>query len=243
MNILVVGDSLSFPRGHKSQRVGETWPPLLQRGLSAYVWNRSQPASTSKTVLENLQQLNFYCAYPTSKLDAIIIQVGIVDATPRDFNLLIHRAILRLPKGKSAVRTAFRALSKTLHWKRRPWISTKEFKLNLSKIIRLCAEIAHAVIFVSIAPPRHHLLSNEPDLPELVKTYNQTMQASVLAFGENFAMFIDPWQTVSDLQMDSLLLADGHHLSYEGHLHLAQSLGEFISQPSIHKYSGLPVHD
>lgn len=83
--VLIVGDSLSMVRPGDGLYLNDIYPYLLQEQLGAgyYVVNASQRANdTSKVVLDSYLSESV-CS---SRADVVVLQLGIVDCTPRLFS-------------------------------------------------------------------------------------------------------------------------------------------------------------
>ena len=85
MKILIIGDSLTFAHG---VNIDDTWPFLLQKN-GHKVTHRGRGGSTIAKVLDELHEIKDWSNEKTNKyplyFDICIVQVGIVDATPRPF--------------------------------------------------------------------------------------------------------------------------------------------------------------
>ena len=73
MRIEVLGDSISFPRRSKCQKLSESWPFLLGRLLGTEsVLFRSKGGATSKEVADEASEL---ASYLDAEFDLAIVQV------------------------------------------------------------------------------------------------------------------------------------------------------------------------
>jgi hypothetical protein len=217
--ILVLGDSLAYPRAHKGQKICETWPALVQSYSSdTYLWNRSYPASTSHDILVNMQQLMFYCRLDYPQIDLTVVQVGICDATPRDLPRAFESLLSVLPRGATRIGNMIIALLKLFRIRQKPWVSIGDFENNICKIADNALIISKEVVFISIAPPCHFLLINRPGLDKDVLRYNLAIKHAIL--NKPTCTLIDPLP----IDASDCLLEDGHHLTSRGHQLIAKNI-------------------
>jgi lysophospholipase L1-like esterase len=217
--ILVLGDSLAFPRAHKGQKICETWPALLQRySIDTYLWNRAYPASTSHDVLANIQQLMFYCHVDYPQIDLIVVQVGICDATPRDLPKSFERLLSLLPRGSARISSMIVLLLKLFRLRQQPWVRIEDFENNICKIADSSLILSKEVYFISIAPPCHYLLINRPGLDKDVLRYNLAIERALQ--NKPKCTLINPLP----IDASDCLLEDGHHLTLTGHQLIAKTI-------------------
>lgn len=230
MNILIIGDSLSYPRLHKDQLIADSWPRKLFEKTSAYIWNRSIPGATSATLIKDLDCLGFYCSKFSNNFDAAIVQVGIVDATPRDFSLLLQRILNKVPfLFRNYVANALSYFKKVLGFKSSPWVSVAQFRENIISIIAALSGMTKSVVFIKIAPPQHYLCSNVPGVFKSVMLYNKVLDdVQGYSLGGTQVYILSPWDSLSHERLASMILSDGHHLSAEGHVFLGEKIGDLI---------------
>lgn len=218
-SILVLGDSLAFPRAHKGQKICETWPVLLQSHFAdAYLWNRAYPASTSYDVIVNIMQLLDYCRLDYPQFDLAVIQVGIVDATPRELPKYVERLLSVLPRGRTRIGNMITAFRKSFRIRQQPWVGLQDFERNICEIADASLILAEKVYFVCIAPPQHYLLINCPDLDKDVVLYNLAIERALL--NRPMCTFVNPFL----IDASDSLLKDGHHLTLIGHQLIAKTI-------------------
>ena len=90
-----------------------------------------------------------------------------------------------------------------------------KFEENVRKIQKVGSQLATKVVFIEIAKPAHFLIDNCGDFSDVVDNYNTVLkkiskEGYLCVFG--------------DVQMDKLLLPDGHHLTKDGHKKIADKI-------------------
>src|SRR6185312_5176013 len=86
--ILILGDSLPFPRPHKGQPVNVTWPALVKAQLpDADVWLRATPRSCILDVIKEF----FFFTDSLPDFDFVVVQTGIVDCAPRPYSRWVYK--------------------------------------------------------------------------------------------------------------------------------------------------------
>ena len=221
--ILVLGDSLPLPRPRHGQPLDETWPAHLKRKHPDLdLWVRAREASTAFDVWEEFAKLSQSMA----AFQALIIQVGIVDCCPRPYPFVVERFLRAFLSHE-----AKRAVNRRLYtFPIRPWISEGKF-LNYLETVLTEAFAGNGTLFavlVGIAPPAHGLLLKLPRAPRYVERYNLLLHdlAKNPKFGGRVVL-ADPFRPHPD---ETLLIADGHHLSARGHRIVAESIDACLEQ-------------
>jgi hypothetical protein len=171
---------------------------------------RANGSSTIKDVYKEASYLsNYWFGSPKSKkFDAVFVQVGIVDVSPRIFPKPLYPIVSRVPLLCNVLRS--RLLNSTFG---RPWSSPHHFQRYASLLYESLAFFSDRILFIEIAPPAHFMLDNLGDFSNDVKTFNQIL----FDLGKEKS-FVRCWQ---DRPAKDLLLPDGHHLNMEGHRHVA----------------------
>lgn len=220
MKILVLGDSLAFPRHTKGQSLEHAWPDLVANRIPGSVlWQRARAANMSSGVLDEARELNFFFG-DTVPFDVVVVQVGIVDCCPRP----VPASVLRFLRGFTAGVRIAAMIDKhhgfLVRLRARPWIAAPVFAANVAGAVAALRKLAPRLILLAIAPPRHHLLENAPGVEGQVRLYNQVLRRVVEQHPRG-TLFVDPY---SDSNPDLLVLADGHHLTAKGHASVASAL-------------------
>jgi hypothetical protein len=224
MKLLILGDSLAFPRYHKNQKLEDCWPVLLQKSFSnALVWNRARSGSTVLDVQDELKKLVGFFG-DSKQFDFVMLQVGIVDCCPRsnsEFDRAISKYLLDFPKFGVFLHNKYLEYSSFVRKKMGidfPKVSLVTYSRNLKKVIQMCMLISKQIVLVTIPRPCKYLVVNEPGVLNLYFGYNHEM-IEVARTQANCIFLID-WPDNSN----DFILEDGHHLSNEGHQYLARQI-------------------
>ena len=224
MDVLILGDSLSFGRPKHLIFYRDTWPyKLSEHGFR--VLNRARGGSGIKAVISELKSINnYYMPSSAQKVDErfelCLVQVGIVDVTPRLVDSRLHKLLSWIPIYKrlfvwlSRKSWLYDLIGKS-------WVGEGEIE---GLLIQLDSELQRAAVeffFISVSPPFHRLKENCGDFSELVNDYNKKIDN------------IFPGRRI-DIEFSSdLLLPDGHHLTAEGHQRVAQEILNFIEKRKV----------
>jgi hypothetical protein len=220
-NILVLGDSLTLPRVKNEIYLNDIWPSLIERN-GIRVFNRGRGGSTTVDVLNEANHINYYySSYENKKtFNLCIIQVGIVDCTPRIFSRRIFRFLEKF--GIHNTRLIKNVLRNQKYYRKfgRPWVPIDNFKSNIENIRKKLDNICEKIIFLEIMPPCKHLINNIGDYSLQVGEYNE-----ILSQGKK-DRFINLY---SYENLDLLVLDDGHHLSKLGHANICMKINEYLN--------------
>jgi len=209
MRILILGDSLTFGRPKHNIFLDNTWPYLLENN-NFTVTLRSKGGSTISDIFNEIQELKFYYGnYVKPPFDFLIIQIGIVDVSPRSifyppiFDFLLYKLhldrIAEKIKRSSFIYNSF-SYNKT---------SLVAFNKIKSKINDASIFLSKKIIFIAIAPPIKNLKLNLGDFSKKVDLYNDVLKKC-----NNNQYFLNPYEGED---IEDLILNDGHHLSINGH--------------------------
>ena len=217
--ILVVGDSLPFGRPTSSEPIDvpESWPELLVRDdpeLRLYL--RARGANTSREVLLDIAQTRGY--YSAQYFDRAIVQVGIVDATPRPMPLFASRVIGLGPTdwlGDRIERRINRSRTFYRLWGR-PKVSVSRFESYLTGIVRNLAECSKEIVLIGLQPPSTSLQAK-------VGAYSVQPYNDVLRRVASSSTKAPTAAAILNLPLHK----DGYHLSRRGHESLARFLQDF----------------
>jgi hypothetical protein len=212
MRIIILSDSLGYPR---DLFIKNNYTALLKKSLrqrKILVTVVAIPGATMLKIFNELKKkIHSYKKIKRTKnylFDAIIIQCGIVDCTPRPFNRVVAYMFLRLP----FVNKLYNKLSRSSFFLSRfgrPWVSEKKFYNTILKIQSLASTVAKKIIFLEIAKPSHHLIINCGDFSKTVDKYN-----NILKSFKNRSIFV---KLFNNKLAQTYLLQDGHHLNLQGH--------------------------
>lgn len=221
MRILILGDSLPFPRPHKGQPVDVTWPTLIKAQLpGADVWLRATPRSCILDVIKEF----FFFTDSLPDFDVIIVQTGIVDCAPRPYSRWIYK-FLETFLGMVRLRKIERFSHDHLLWLYgHPWVSQNAF----AKAIRQMVETTHeknpalTTLFVPIAPPTRTIVGTLPGIDHAAALYNKILEREMYALGGEFPCHcVQPFTNSDPFE---ITIEDGHHLSVTGHRLIAEAL-------------------
>jgi hypothetical protein len=153
--------------------------------------------------------------------DATFVEVGIVDVSPRIVSKQLYPYASRMPGFSKLQR------SKRLHKAfGKPWVSPEQFNQNIAAIDEQLSLFSRQVYYIEIAKPAHYFKQNVGDFSESVEVYNRIISQCVGA-----GRFIACW---NGQPVPEFLLPDGHHLSKEGHLAVAEKcLARLRHQPFV----------
>ena len=106
--------------------------------------------------------------------DLCIVQVGIVDVTPRPINKSVTYFIRHVPLIKSVLFKLSRSKN-FLKYFGKPWTSETVFLKKFNLLREKINNFAKKTIFIEIARPTHYLKENCGDFSEKVKKYNKIL--------------------------------------------------------------------
>jgi len=225
MRILILGDSLPFPRPAKGQPLRATWPSLLKERLpQSETWLR---AHTRFTIIDVLKELGFFTESLT-EFDAIIVQTGIVDCAPRPYPHFIARLIdvcVSMPTYRKIERFTHQRL---LWLYRRPWVSEGAFSATAERLVQTAYEYNPTlkVLFIPIAPPNRTIVKSLPGIDSAAGRYNEALEAKVKTLSPKFGcQCLNPFYSANPLDVT---IDDGHHLSSHGHELIADAIAQAL---------------
>jgi len=218
---LILGDSLSFARPKHNISIQDTWPYLLNVELGDYIVFRSKGGGDSISMLNEARHLKSYYSPVDEKymFDWSVVQVGIVDCCPRKTPRQFEFVLTRFVPGGSRIIRFYNRLDIARNYMK-PWVSLENYKKNMLILLGELKVLCKNVYFVEIAPPKHYLVENCGDFCELVSNYNNVL-FELLPNG-----IARPFS--DSIHSSDFLLPDGHHLTKQGHIAVADSLIELI---------------
>lgn len=151
--------------------------------------------------------------------DLCVVQVGIVDRTPRLFSRRVGRLVGRFRVGSRLV-NMLRRIRWQLKSVGKPWVSLGQFERNVIGIKNITSQLAACVCFIEIAKPAHHLVDNCGYYSGVIQEYAAVLK-EILGCG-----YMAAYEGV-DLQ--NQLLPDGHHVAVEGHKKIAEKTLKLLS--------------
>ncbi len=201
MKILIITDSLGCPRVYPEYLPStQAWPIRLQEKYPNNVVYVSMPGLTTKRLYNEIS--NYLKAY---EVDAVIIQVGIVDCAPRALTQNELKILSRIPIVNRVVRFFVKKYrSKMVSFRKVTYTNVRDFRYYTHAITSCFNN--KILFFLPIAPPTKAYEEYNPGVSSNVSCYN-----SILS--EN-AMLIDVY---SGCDSNSIYMEDYHHLNKEGH--------------------------
>ena len=217
---LIIGDSLPVPRPHRGQHMNSTWPMLMKKEFEEIdIWQRCRAGNMSNDVLKEFGMFS-------DSLDcfqSLIVQVGIGDCCPRPYPLTIHKFLLTYEFAKllKFINSYYPPLLKI---RSKPWISPQEFESNIRFITDTTKKRnpSTSVVLIAVGPPCNDMVVKAPGVAEMAVQYNQILRSISESYSKDGGVsFIDPYV---GLVPEPLFLADGHHLTVEGHQVVAKAM-------------------
>lgn len=213
--VLTIGDSLSMPRpwdADSPSGPAECWPNLLSKRLKVgWHWHVGVGGAMVRDIRRYLGRIINYLDPVNCGL--IVVQVGVVDATPRAYPHLIERLLSKAGKLSILTRVVKRIRRARLFYRLwgRPWVSTRAFAKQVSATVLMAKSKNIPIFFTEVAEPGPRLLgltrrSN-------ADRYNQVLRSCVSTLGHGAVVSFRPQ-----------LIADGYHLSVEDHILLVDAI-------------------
>jgi acyl-CoA thioesterase-1 len=224
--IVALADSLALPRDEKGEvlRWEETWPYLLAEQLAGVdVINCGARARSSDQLLGDA----LYEHVALKRPDVVVVQVGIVDCSPRVFTKLEKR-LLGLPVVPAPLRQriiAHRAARRAEITRRDPLgrvhTPPADYARDVARFAQEARPLGARVVFLPVLswPARMELKS--PGHGGNVRLYNDLLRT---AAREQGARFLEPEALVPEAELERAFMADGYHLSAHGSRRVAEHL-------------------
>lgn len=223
--ILIAGDSLGMVRPDEGIFVEDIYPYLLQKTLinDYFVINASQRANNSSRIISEDYAYEHIDAI---KPDVVILQIGIVDCTPRLFTEIqkkimagiaqfpwLKPVISRYIKRKSLRRYDLTKKRKIVH------VPLDKFEINLINFFEKIKSVSPNATFIviNILNPGHVMTSRNFGLVENVMDYNQKLTG----IATNYSSKIIDLFNFTKLSPE-VVLTDGHHIGKRAHQFIAQ---------------------
>jgi lysophospholipase L1-like esterase len=222
--VLVVGDSLSLTRHESGLAYEQIYPVRLQRELpDDIVINGSLRGNSSETVAAE----GYLTEYVRPlRPDTVVIQLGIVDCTPRLFSrgeklalsAMNHTPGLRVVS-RGIISLASRHRRTLTRWRQRCQVRPDDFDRYLRAFAdeaRRCNDSCRFVV-VNIPCPTGVFLESNYRVEALVQQYNGLLEGLVRDFRGSL---VDLYGFTRS--SPGVLLADGYHLNAQAHDFLAR---------------------
>ncbi|MCE4538170.1 SGNH/GDSL hydrolase family protein [Pelomonas sp. P7] len=237
MKLLIAGDSLSMSRHADGISFEQIYAVRIQRAHPAMlVINGSERANSSRRIASE-EYLDEYLR-PLAP-DHVVIQVGVVDCTPRIFTegerrllRLMQRVPLLRAISRAIIRAASRNRAAITRQRNMPMIPLDEFQRHLQAFILEArkARIDCSIAIVNIACPSATFLLRNHGALELVERYNAALQTIASEAG---SQVIDLFAYTR--QHPESLLADGYHINAKAHQFLYEALATHLisAEPNL----------
>jgi len=220
--ILILGDSLAVPRPNDGIHIQDTYAHKLSTYDS--VINRAQEKTSTFKQLKRIKS-----DVAGIKPDIVIIQLGIVDCSPRLFtyrqhqflsflNIFLPNLISKYTDNKSKKRYEFTQKNKIVY------TTPEQFRINIKKILDIILkDICPKKIFlVNICYPSQLLKEKNYDIEKNILNYNKILNE----FKDELISLIDMF-TFTKHNPDALL--NDEHMSAKGHDYVSNIVIKWIN--------------
>lgn len=208
------------------------WYEVQQSLPGVYVRDGSVRSNDSRRILGHTYFRDEYVE-PTAP-DVLILQIGIVDCTPRimrDFERRLVSVASQLPLLRRAAASFIASRSRRRYdlTRARPFtlVPLDEYDANINAFVdRVGAAFAGCwVIHVPIPCPNGPMVERNYGIVELVTRYNDAASRAVLSRGGATVDLFDFTR-----REPGALLSDGYHLAPTAHRYLARELGGLLGK-------------
>lgn len=213
--VLFLTDSLGLPRPNREVLASQTWGHLVASQLCRkydFYFQFFGGLHTKKLVLERLY--GYLAGYDP---DIVVLQIGIVDCSPRVLRNGEKWFLSRLPFVRNYIRIFISKYHAQLsNIRKLTYTTTSEFEKNL-RVIKDSFPNSE-IIVIPIAPANREYKLMAPKIVNNIYQYNNILEN---VFGDFFLK-----KTYLGIDVKTLFLSDHHHLSVLGHIHLAEIIKE-----------------
>lgn len=229
--INVVGDSLSMPRAIDNIGGMDVYWMRLQEQLGApyYVIHHSKRRTDSSEIRRDVPDT--ITGYPAHVL---ILQTGIVDCFPRLFSRREHQFLSGLQAVKLGFITKFiteYAGKRRYQWtKNRPrvYVALPQYRENVQAIVNAAlANHTQNVILLGILYTNDDLRQRTYNIDAQITSYNDALR-QIAEANPRQVQYLDLNAYFQPRGINPVLDSDGHHLTREAHIHIADLLAERI---------------
>jgi acyl-CoA thioesterase-1 len=229
MKILIVADSNGMPRNEISYE--DTWVFKLINNFPAFHFiDRSKRASTVERLtteggdVTNVKQgadlLEYYAP------DIVILQLGIVDCSPRyvNKNNFFVKLLYRSPKKIQSV--IFSLIKKyTVRKPKYAFVSQEKFRKALEEYITRAMQKQTRILAITIAPPTDEFVRKSPHIGTSIAAYNNIYNHLSTQYSNFFV--VDPFN--ADININSIAL-DEFHVNSEGNSIVFRNVKEALQK-------------
>jgi len=222
--ILCIGDSLGLPR--KDESYIHTWYYKISQFYKEFEFI---PRFMRAMTTENLTSINPLDSLENFEPNIVILQVGIVDCSPRllpkDF--FFTKLIGILPKYFSS--PIWRVIKKiTIRRVRFADVSPFNFKKNLYDYFSRCNKLGiEKLVFIKISKPGTNMIIKNKHIVSQVELYNNLIDKVSKQFA--FVELINPLED----GLDDYYISDGYHLNKNGHNQIFLKIKEVLSDSKV----------
>lgn len=212
--ILILGDSIGLPRNDRQVIDIDTWPSILMQKLCGkYIFfSQNFYAPTVSEILFLRNELFLGGFIP----DIVLLQLGIVDCSPRCFLRKELQILKALGLGRIGRKIASKYHYQLTKIRKTTYVPQVSFK---NDIIKLRNSFENATFYVlPIAPANSNIMSKSYGIANNINRYNAILQN---IFGDYFLSELFGEMTNN---LERLFDHDNIHLSRDGHLLVANIL-------------------
>jgi lysophospholipase L1-like esterase len=210
--VLIIADSMAMPS--ENVKYEDTWIFKVKESFkNIHFIDRSRRGTTTdrliqegggyKNVKGGADLLEYY------KPDIVIIQLGLVDCSPRLVNrdALCIKIINRLP---IFLKNRYYLLKKRYSYRKpeNAYVSINQFYSNYENFIQRARNLKTNIIGITIAPVAENFIEKSPYIIDSITKYNHAL--SKLEVNENFKL-INPFK---DPQLSNLFVDEMHFNAY-----------------------------
>lgn len=198
---LIITDSLGVPRSYPEKLSDDDiWCYRLQERFGINVRLYTVPALASDRLVEDI---NLYLK--AFQPEVVIIQIGIVDCSPRALTKTEMKIISNIPLVNTLAHKFIRKYRKKIVTKRNiTYVSSEDFECNLLKIRELF--INSRVFFLPIAPACEHYEEVNPGIESNICKYNAIINK-----------LFNSIDVFKGCEKNDIFMSDLHHLNKLGH--------------------------
>lgn len=228
MKVIVITDSMSMPRNNI--RYEDTWYYKLKHKLKSYKFiDKEHRGSMSNRLVS--EGGGFANILPGSDLlefynpDIIIIQLGIVDCSPRYISIYSfgYKVLTKLPFFLQKIYYNFKK-KYSKRSSKNAYISPQIFHNNYKNFINRAIKLNSKIIITEISPVSTEFQIKSPEINISIKRYNNILK-KLSDKNENVFLFSPFYEFQSNFLIDELHYSKiGHHNFYVNLLNLIKNI-------------------
>ncbi len=231
------GDSLSMARENIVNNEDRYFYLLLQEIKNKYPNALLETIQRSKASITSAE-MSFHSLHDSVYYNwqgkIAIVQIGIVDCSPRPVDAETRQKISNLPSvlKKIAITYLHRNRRKILLKGQASFITPiTNFKKNYTTILTNLNKIFDTIVVINIAPTNDEIEYRSPGLSQSINEYNVAINECIAELNLKKIKFIDvhSFITTSIEHRDNFIVKeDGHHITPLTHRYIFTKLKEFI---------------